>query len=101
MGLLTVWKNKIYLATGDGRIEILAPFDKVQAVANSGDNSAAVEELRKNCDLSKFEDSQIAEQVKQYGIEIKGDETRGELESLLLWCLTWDYMEQESTADEK
>lgn len=89
--------NKIYLTTGDGRIEILAPLDKVQAVAQSGDNSAAVEELRKNCDLSKIEDSQIAEQVKQYGIELKGDETRGELESLLLWCLAWDYVEQEST----
>lgn len=89
--------NKIYLTTGDGRIEILAPLEKVRNVATSGDNTNAVNELKKYCDLSSYSIEEIKKHVEEYGIELNKNETRPELESLLLWCLAWDYMEGIST----
>lgn len=85
----------VFLTTGSGCIEILAPVDKIRAVAQSGNNSQAVEELcsipivRKQ--LNQYSDKLIIEEASYY---ITDEElTRDKAEQYLMWSLCWDFVD--------
>ena len=88
----------IWLQTGSGSIEILAPVELVRAVVKSGDNEEAVNNLMFNDfvegQLYKYSAQLIIKEYKEAGLNI--DDTPKsflDCEKALLWSLCWDCLD--------
>ena len=95
----------VWLYTGSGVIEILAPLDLVEAVAQSGDNEQAVAELMDNnfvaSQVARYSDKVIFSEYEETGLNVdKMSKTRFQCEQALLWSLCWDYVDNEHNDDD-
>ena len=95
----------VWLYTGSGVIEILAPLDLVEAVARSGDNEQAVAELIDNdfvaSQVARYSDKAILSEYEETGLNVdKMSKTRFQCEQALLWSLCWDYVDNEHNDDD-
>ena len=91
-------KKYIWLVTGSGRIEVLAPVDLVRAVAQSGNNEEAVNNLMFNDfvegQLYRYPAQLIIKEYKEAGLDT--DDTPKsflDCEKALLWSLCWDCLD--------
>ena len=87
-----------WLTTGSGRIEILAPIEKIRAVAQSGDNQQAVEDLMSDDFVSgqlyRYSDKVIFDEYEETGLNTdKMSKTRFQCEEALIWSLCWDFVD--------
>ena len=100
----TLNEQFIWLQSSNGIIEILAPLDKVEAVATTGDNMEATKELLNTPMVQKqmayFSSDTLIALIEEYGNSLsKGEkEDRETLLLTALWLLSWDAMENEENA---
>ena len=95
----------VWLTTGSGVIEILAPLDLVEVVVQSGDNEQAVAELMDNnfvaSQVAQYSDKAIFSEYEETGLNVdKMSKTRFQCEQALLWSLCWDYVDNEHNDDD-
>ena len=82
-----------WLIDSRGMVEIPAPTRLVKNVAQSGDNAAAVAELKQAVadKLAKYDDNRFKIVLRETGAFENIDEmSREELEDYALWILAWD-----------
>lgn len=89
----------IWLQSGSGVIEILAPLNKVESVAMTGDNMEATKELLNEPlvlnQISYYSSDTLIRFIEDYGSSLSKGE-KADRETLLLttlWLLSWDAVE--------
>ena len=94
----------IWLQSGNGIIEILAPYNEVKDVATTGDNMEACKKLLSNplvqAQTAYFSSDTLIALIEEYGNSLSKGE-KGDRETLLLtalWLLSWDAIENEENA---
>ena len=93
----------IWLQSSSGIIDILAPLDKVEAVATTGDNMEATRELLNTPLVQKqmayFSSDTLINIIEEYTSLSEGE--KADRETLLLttlWLLSWDAIENKENA---
>ena len=99
----TLNQQFIWLQSSNGIIEILAPLDKVEAVATTGDNMEATKELLNTPLVQKqmayFSSDTLINIIEEYTSLSKGEkEDRETLLLTALWLLSWDAIENKENA---
>ena len=99
----TLNQQFIWLQSSNGIIEILAPLDKVEAVATTGDNMEATKELLNTPLVQKqmayFSSDTLINIIEEYTSLSKGEkEDRETLLLTALWFLSWDAIENKENA---
>ncbi len=95
----TLETEYLWLLSGSGNIEILAPAEEVEAVAQSGDNKEAVKKLLSNPlvlkQMSYISSSVLIDFLNETGMEVISEETENRSSLLIstLWVLAWDAAE--------
>ena len=89
--------NMVCLYDGSGSIEIEAPKDLVMEVGKSGDNSAAVNNLKNAVQdkISQYSDDELKSVLKDYAIDDYESMNREEMENYVLWILAWNYVDSD------
>lgn len=89
--------NMVCLYDGSGSIEIEAPKDLVIEVGKSGDNSAAVNNLKNAVQdkISQYSDDELKSVLKDYAIDDYESMDREEMENYVLWILAWNYVDSD------
>ena len=100
----TLNEQFIWLQSGSGVIEILAPLDKVETVAMTGDNMEATKELLNEPlvlnQISYYSSDTLIRFIEDYGSSLSKGE-KADRETLLLttlWLLSWDAIENKENA---
>ena len=100
----TLNEQFIWLQSGSGVIEILAPLDKVESVAMTGDNMEATKELLNEPlvlnQISYYSSDTLIRFIEDYGSSLSKGE-KADRETLLLttlWLLSWDAIENKENA---
>ena len=95
----TLNEQFIWLQSGNGIIEILAPLNKVEAIATTGDNMEATKELLNEPlvmnQISYYSSDTLIRFIESCGSSLsKGEkEHRETLLLTTLWLLSWDAIE--------